>query len=758
MDDGVLGLTSFKTPDLLGWFLAPRQMNSNGYDVYDQLMPLESRNTEIMHPSGGVPRDAMAAFAMSSKAQRFKILSIFEGFLSSDENGVIKTELTLPEFSGRGRLFAVATSGSRFGNAESMVQIAREIVTEADLPRFAAPGDLFSVPVTCFNTSDEAKDVTITLFTEGALAAQGADKPLSLTASVRAKSNYVWNVKLQATQPGTAVYRVKTDWKEGGVDKTYEQTIEMPVRSPFPVVTLSGSGFFRDGETKTDLSAAKNSLSSSVVGKFTMAETPLAELTRAVNFLANYPYGCLEQTISSAWPFVVLPDGLAEIDPLLFQSDAVKRKLESALIKVQGMQLYDGSFARWAGDGEPYNWGSVYAAHFLVEARKAGFDYPEEMLNGVLVWLKQFMASQPAIPAAPDYVQESVLRADFTTKAYAVYVLTLAGEKPLGWLHHLKENESQMWPSGRIWLAGAASLMDGRADALRELDNVQSGVAGASEAPSSPGYTLESEVRNSAQLLSLWSAVEPGSDEAAGLAQRLLSWGRENKWYSTQENATVAMALGRYILNSGLGLSADGKNTLSAELTDDDGRNIASFGGGKTTTLDVSDLPDGVLSIRSQGNGQGYYAWTVTGTPIAAPKPEKKGMSVDYIWSDRDGAVLPKNEPLAQGTEVVVTLVITPSLPISDVAVSCLLPSGFEIENPRLLGTGESEPYGLRRDMRDDRMLFFINNIISGPRIVRFRVRAVTKGAFVIPPVAAEGMYDAGVRFIGNSEGSVVIR
>ncbi|GHS97286.1 membrane protein [Synergistales bacterium] len=755
VDDGVLGLTSFKTPDLLSHFLAARKMNSNGYDVYDQLMPLESRNTELMHPSGGLAEDAMAAFALSSKAQRFKILSIFECFLKSDENGVVKTEVELSEFSGRGRLFAVATSGARFGSAERMVQIARDVVTEADLPRFAAPGDVFYAPLTCFNTSDTPKDVSITLLANDSLTIHDKDQPLILEASVPANGKRVWSVKFGATQPGTAVYNVKTDWRDGGADKTYKQTIEMPVRSPFPVVTVSGSGVFKSGETKIDLSAAKNSLSRPQTGKFTLSETPVSEIVKAVNFLSNYPYGCLEQTISSAWPFIVLPDVIAEIDPLLVQSDVVKRKIESALIRVQTTQLYDGSFARWPGGAEPYNWGSVYAAHFLAEARKAGVDYPEEMLAGALSWLKQFMASQPAIPVVPSDIQEDMLREDFTAKAYAAYVLTLVGEKPLGWLHYLKENEERMWPSGRIWLAGAESLIDGRGDALRNLGNVKSGLS----SPSSPGDTLESDARNTAQLLSLWSAAEPDSDEAAGLAQKLLSLGRENKWYSTQENAVVAMALGRYISNSGLGrgIGKGGDNTpLTAELTDDDGRDVALLGGGKTTALDVNELPD-LLSIKAKGSGQGYYAWTITGTPLTAPYPEKKGITVDCVWSDRNGAVFNKGEPISQGTEVVVTLFIMPFLPLNDVVVSCLLPSGFEIENTRLLNTGEEETYGVRREARDDRMLLFIDRV-NKPKAVRFITRAVTKGTFVIPPVAAEGMYDAGVKFVASSEGSVVIK
>jgi uncharacterized protein YfaS (alpha-2-macroglobulin family) len=481
VDDGVLGLTDFKAPDLLKHFLAPRRMNSGGFDIYDQLMPLEARSTELLHPAGdaalSLMMDKMNSFAGAAKAQRFKILSFFEGMLLTDENGVVRADLELPEFSGRGRLFAVAVSGSRFGMAEQTIQIARDIVTEADLPRFAAPGDTFSVPVTVFNSSAEAKDVTVELSAEGELAfAENAYAENPVTVSVPANGSRQWSVTLKALEPGTAVYNIRTLWSENAAGtpaepanpanptnsvnpenpaeaaprasvpetsrKSYEQSIEMPVRSPFPVITLSNSGIFQSGDAEIDLRAALD-FTGPVTGKLILSDTPLVDLSKALQFLAYYPHGCLEQTLSSAWPFLVLPDAISEIDPLLVRGDLVRRKTDYAIARLQTMQLYDGSFTKWPGGSQPYNWGSVYAAHFLVEARKAGVSFPDEMLTAAVSWMKQFMAALPSLSSLYSAYNtgEAQNRAeiqDLTTKAYAAYVLTLCGEKPLGWMHYLK--------------------------------------------------------------------------------------------------------------------------------------------------------------------------------------------------------------------------------------------------------------------------------------------------------------------------------
>jgi uncharacterized protein YfaS (alpha-2-macroglobulin family) len=319
-------------------------------------------------------------------------------------------------------------------------------------------------------------------------------------------------------------------------------------------------------------------------------------------------------------------------------------------------------------------------------------------------------------------------------------------------MQYLSENKDDMWPSGRIWLAGAYVLTEGKADVLRGLGDW----AVKAPDPEALHETLESDVRNAAQLLSIWTEIEPKSTEAARLVQMLLTWGKENKWYSTQENAAVTMALGRYAARAGYE-----KSSLEGVLkggekgeTEKEGE-IVSFRSGEKTSLEVADLPDS-LTLSATGTGSGYYAWSVTGTPSAAPSPESKGLALDCRWTDRKGDAL--SPPFEQGTEIQAILTLKPSLPVNNVAVSYLLPAGMELENPRLRGDGERDaPQGARYDVRDDRLLIFVDRLTHVAEY-RFAMRAVTKGNFVAPPLAAEGMYDPGIRFVGPSGGSVEIR
>ncbi|MBQ6972413.1 MAG: hypothetical protein IJP86_08700 [Synergistaceae bacterium] len=730
VDDGVLGLTHYKVPDLLHHFWGKKKLNSSGYDIYDQLIPVEDRTTEQLHPGGDEGLDTLA---LDGNIQRFKILSLFEGVLYPDERGMLTTELELPEFSGRGRLFVVAASGKSFGSAETAVEIARDIVTEAGLPRFAAPGDSFAVPVSVFNTSNANRDVRVSLVPEG-LMLDNSFADLKIPAG--SKSSFTAQAKALGGAD-KALLRVTTSWNEGSGEKSFTQEIEMPVRAAWPSVTVGGSGTFDNGTTRLDIPFSD--FDGEISGALTLADTPAVSLNKAVSFLNSYPYGCLEQTISAAWPFLILPDAVAELDPAVMSDSQVRERAEGAIARIQSMQLYNGSFAMWPGTTQPYNWGSVYAAHFLLSAKHAGVNFPEEMLTGVMNWLREFLASMPA------YSYDGEEKDDLSAKAYAVYVLALNGEKPLGWIEYLRENEKSLHQSGHIYLAGAQAVSDGKPDALRSLN--------IGRASGYSGMTLESDARNTALLLTMWLDADPQASEVTELAQRLSGM----RWHGTQDNSAAIVALSRYNVEA-VSAKSSIKANVSTETSD---KPILTYESGKgTASVKVSQLPRGTnILIEAEGTGQGCWAWSITGTPKTQPKPERRNVNIETLYYDEAGNIIDFTRPVEHGKIVQVVLGVKPSMTVSNLAVSCLIPAGFEIENPRLDdGRDDEETYtGVVSDIRDDRLVLFFGRL-EGERSYGFRMRAVTRGTFRVPQISAMGMYDAGIRFTGSVQPDVTIR
>lgn len=619
-----------------------------------------------------------------------------------------------------------------FRQCKNTLKLLDNIVTEAGLPRFAAPRDEFVIPVTVFNTSFTNKVVTVNLKPEGlylnyyACSLQvpaGEQKRLYIHARALGGAN-------------RAALKITTSWD----DKQLSSRIEIPVRSACPAITLGGSGVFQHGQTKIDMPSTEG-FTGELTGTFTLAGTPAVEANKAVTFLNNYPYGCLEQTISTAWPLLILPDAVAELDPLITNDTQLKERIDGATGRIQSMQLYDGSFASWPGTTTPYNFGSVYAAHFLLKAKDAGVNFPEEMLTGVMNWLRQYLASMPA------YTYEGEELDDFTTKAYAVYVLALTGERPLGWIEYLREHEASLRQSGRIWLAGAQAMIDGNADPLRTLELGR--MTGYS------GPTLESETRNIAVLLTMWLDLEPQAPEVTELALRLVKLGEKGVWYSTQDNSAALTALARYNVEA-----AGAKSDIHARLTTETSDKALLTFTGETASINVSELPkDGQLLIEADGTGQGCYSWSITGTPTRQPKAERRNVNVECVYFDEQGRGVDLSRGVSHGAVIQCVLTVKPSMTVNNLVLNYLLPAGFEIENPRLDDSGEAQSgsYGIVNDIRDDRLTLFFDRL-SGERSYGFKMRAVTRGKFRVPQVSAYGMYDAGIRFTGSVQPDVEIK
>ena len=601
------------------------------------------------------------------------------------------------------------------------------------MPRFAAPGDNFTIPVSVFNTSNANRDVKINLVPIGLMLDNsfGALKiPAGSKAAFTAKAAALGGAD-------RATLNIITTWNESGAEKSFTQEIEMPVRPAWPTVTAAGFGTFHEGKTQLDIPFGD--FDGNIRGSLTLAGTPAVNAAKAIDFLNNYPNGCLEQTISCAWPFLVLPDAISELDPLAYSDENVRLKAESAITRIQSMQLYNGAFAMWPGTTQPYNWGSVYACHFLLQAKNAGINFPEEMLTGVMNWMREFLASNP------EYEYDGAEKDDLTAKAYAVYVLALSGEKPLGWIEYLRENEENLHQSGRIYLAGAQAVVDGRADALRDLNiGKRTGYS---------GMTLESDARNTAILLTMWLDVEPSAPEVTELAQRLTGM----KMYSTQDNSASLVALARYNVES-----AGAKSDISAHVnTETSDKPILTFNnGGGSSAVNISELPkDANILIEASGQGQGCYSWNITGVPKTSPKPERRNVNVECSYYDEAGNAVDLMSPVEHGKIIRVVLSVKPSMTVNNLALSYLLPSGFELENPRLDdGMNDNETYtGVVSDIRDDRIVLFFGRL-DGERSYGFSMRAVTRGTFKVPQISAMGMYDSSIRFTGSIQPDVTIR
>jgi hypothetical protein len=728
VDEGILSLTGYKTPDPWAFFMAKRAQGISVYDLYDQLLPLESRETPLLRAGGGAGEEAMAALRAGMSpvsARTFRMLSIFLGSVATDENGSFEATFDVPEFSGKGRLMAVASAGSAFGKGETFVRIARDVTTELSLPRAVSPGDAFHAPLKLFSGASEKTRVSVKVSIDGPLSFSGKKEFL---ADLVPGAEALFSVPFTAgPQAGTAFLSVETEWEDGA----FTQELDLPVRPAFPRVALSGSGVVR-GDAPGTIEIPREWFPGTEEGKLLLADLPALDLLGAATFLLQYPYGCLEQTVSGAWPLLALGELVRDIDPRLVNEEERAAALALKIRQISAMQLYTGGFANWPGSSIPSQWGSLYATHFLVEAKKSGAPVPDDLLEIALSNVRSML------PLAPLNDSDSAFRSNMTLKAYAAYILSLRGEPPLGWMAHLGEHKDSLYGSGTVFLAGAHALASGTPDSLRQLGT------GAPSLRGGGAETFESVSRNTALKLLMWTEVDPLSAPAAELAFRLLEEARRNTWRTTQDNAMAVLALGRWMEKT-----REARKPFTAVLKDASGNEIASFSDGKRLSLDLGELPKGAMTLTLSGNGTAYFAWTSAGVPLKEPAPFSSGIAVKRAWTNREGKPVQEGTPVSRGERITVTLILTPSAPLRDLVVVDMLPGGMEIENTRLSGEGDSpDRSGIRAELRDDRLILFVDSLTNSVEY-KYLIRAVSRGVFTLPPVAAEGMYAPDTASVG---------
>ncbi len=730
VDEGVLGLTDFVTPDPWAFFARKRALGVQAYDLYDDLLPVENGVTPLLHPGGGGDAEALLRSSLSPvRGRRFKPLALTVSPLSTDAEGRISVSFDVPEFSGKVRVMAVGAAESRTGAAAVQALVAREVVTEATLPRAVAPGDAFGIPVVLFSKGSRDVAVTVAVSADALLTFGAPEFRVTVPAGGKGASLAIPCTVGKGT--GLATVTLTTSWERD----TAIQTVELPVRPAAPRITLAGAAVRKGGE-KGVLELPRKWFPGTERGVLVLGSSPRVELAEAVRYLETYPYGCLEQTVSGAWPLLALPDLVAEIDPELTEPGEIRSRLESAVRRILAFQNYDGGFLMWPEQsGGGWSWPGIYALHFLVAARREGVEVPagplEEALNG--------LRRQMTEPFTGEALAEDVLRDKADRSAYAAYVLALSGEAPLAWMEMLREDRAHLRGVGKTLLAGAYALAGERQGARDLLEPV----ALALNSPPSGQGTFSSGVRDRALQLLVETHLDASSPQGALLAKELLEALRQGLWRNTQENALALVAVGTYLRGT-----REDRRPFTATLTGSGGEVLAEATLDQGATLAVEKLPAAV-DLSCAGEGTVYASWTVEGVPLEKPRPVSQGIVLERTFTDREGNLLREDEPIPQGTLVHVVLTVTSERDLRQCVLADLLAGGMEIDNPRLGVTqgDRDNPAITHVEPRDDRMLVFIDELRGGePLTYTYRVRAVSRGTFTLPPASAEGMYDPAVR------------
>ncbi|HEX2532877.1 MAG TPA: MG2 domain-containing protein [Chitinophagaceae bacterium] len=724
VDNGVLQVSGFETPDPYAHYYQKQALGVAAFDLYPLLFP----ELRVRSSTGGDGNLDMDKRVNPMPARRFKLMSYWSGLRKADGSGVAEFEFDLPPFTGQIRLMAVAFRDSRFGSAESTTTVADPLVLSTALPRFLSPGDTVLVPVSVSNTTARPASGTAALELSGPVQVVGASRQ-AVSVAPNSEGQALFQV-VAAPQIGVAKIRVKVQ----ALGEAFMEENEISVRPPSTLQQLSGSGSVVAGQTGRIAFPTADFLPGSTGLELVVSRSPVAELADHLRYLVQYPYGCTEQTISAAFPQLYY----ADFSDLL-QEKGPSRRLNAAghvleaIRRIKMRQLYNGAVTLWDGEGQEDWWTTAYAAHFLLEARKAGFDVENSLLETMLSYLANRMKHRETITY--HYNRDQQKKIAPKEVPYSLFVLSLAGRSSVSAMNYYKGNPQLLALDGRYLLAASYAVAGDK----RSFGSLLPSAFSGEESVQQTGGSFYSPVRDAAIALDVLLDADPGHPQVPQLARLVRDRLKSDRYLNTQERAFSFLALGKMA-------RAEARATATAEIRSG-GKVIgrmegAPWKGGREL------LAGGSAEISTKGSGRVYYSWLAEGiSRTGAYREEDQYLKVRRAYFDRNGRELSGNVFRQNDLVIVrVTLEKTFSSAIENVVITDLLPAGFEIENPRtkeIPGMDWIKNAGtpVALDVRDDRFHFFVD-ATEGKQTYYYAVRAVSPGTFRQGPVSADALYN----------------
>ncbi|MGB3006825.1 MAG: MG2 domain-containing protein [Chitinophagaceae bacterium] len=725
VDNGVLQISDFKTPNPYDYFYQKKALQVSAFDMYPLLF---AEVRAKLSSTGGDGELSMEKRVTPMPAKRIRVVSYWSGIKKANGSGVAEFEFDIPQFSGELRLMAVSYKGQNFGAADNIMTVADPIVVSTALPRFLSPGDTVNVPVTLTNTTDKPANVTATIGLEGPMKVVGGNNQ---SVSLAAKSEGRATFKIVA-DPSINVGKVTVT--VNGMGEKFTDATEISVRPPSTLQKVSGSGSITGGSTQKVTINLGDFIAGSSNYSLVVSKSPALELGEQLKYLVQYPYGCTEQTVSAAFPQIYYSDlsDLMQVNKKQNKVNANSNIME-AIRKIKMRQLYNGAVTLWDGEGKEDWWTTVYSAHFLIEAKKAGFEVDNSLLETMLNYVNNKLKNKETVT----YYYNNNLNKKIAPKevAYGLYVLAIAGRKNVPAMNYYKANTSLLALDSRYLLSAAYAAAGDKKSFTVMLPATFSGEVSVPQT----GGSYYSDVRDEAIALNALIDVDPGNTQIGTMVKHVADKLKTRKYLSTQERAFAFLALGKHARTVN-------NATATAEIKVN-GKSIAKIDDGQWSG-DMKALGGNNIEIATKGNGRMYYFWQAEGiSATGAYKEEDSYLKVRKYFYDRNGKPIMTNT-FKQNDLIIIGISLERSFntPIENVVITDLLPAGFEIENPRTKEIPGMDwikdamtPTAL--DVRDDRIHFFVD-ANSNKQTYYYAVRAISPGNYKMGPVSADAMYN----------------
>jgi len=720
VDEGLLDLTKFRTPNAWSHFYAREALGVKTWDMYKYVMGAFTGELSGLLAIGG---DEDMGKKEGKKANRFKPVVKFFGPIHLSPSSTNTHTFTMPNYIGSVKTMLVAGNQGSYGKSSKATPVKKPLMVLATFPRVVSPGESVKLPVTVFAMDEKIKNVSVTIQTnEYFNNSDQTEQTLEFTELGDQMAYFDLNVIEKI-----GVGRIKVIAKSGNEKAEYD--IELDVRLPNPRISdVISKAIEPNDKWETDYAAI--GLAGTNNGMLEVSCIPPLNLEKRLKYLITYPHGCIEQTTSSVFPQLFLSN-LLELDDV--RKAEIEDNIKAGINSLKTFQLRNGGMTYWPDEYEANDWGTSYAGHFMLEAQALGYTLPYGFLGNWISYQQKRANEWTSTSTVNNYEHHS----SQIQQAYRLYTLALAGKPAIGPMNRLRELGTLS--NAAKWRLAAAYYLAGRNKIAEKLvTGLDTNIPYYREL----SYTYGSSMRDQAMILETLTIIDEKED-AYKIFKDMQEKLNTNDWYSTQTTAYTLMAVSKFI-----GATGDGKAfNFNFKIDNGSMKNIDSETPIYQSKLDFSKKLNGKLVIENTSDRTLFAKIYLDGIPLTGDETNAENdlkMTINYL--DMDGKAI-NPETLIQGTDFIAEVKLThpgSRTEYKEMALTQIFPSGWEIHNLRM-DEGESiyiKDKPKYQDIRDDRVYTYFGIPQGKTRIFRVLLNASYLGKFYLPTIYCEAMYD----------------
>jgi Large extracellular alpha-helical protein len=735
VDEGLLDLTRFRTPEPWSVFNAREALGVRTWDMYSYIVGAYGGKVEQAFSIGG---DGEAGAEKKATVNRFKPVVQYAGPFILKKGQKQSHSFTMDNYNGRVRVMVVAGDGKAYGNAEKSVLVRKPVMLLGTLPRIIGINEEMVIPATVFATEANVGNVSVTISCSNNMEIVGSSSQTLNFSKIEDKQTK-FKVKVKGA-PGVGKVTIVAQGK--GEKSVYETDIEIrnvrrPVSKVVPVV-LEANKTWSDNLTLPGTIGTNNLT-------LEFSSVPPLNLSRRLEYLLGYPHGCIEQITSKSFPQLYLKQ-IANLTKK--QEILADQAIKETIRRYRSYSTNEGGFAYWPGNRNPDEWGSIYAAHFIAEAEAKGYLVPDNIKRGVVNYLQK---------RARNWQREDnryYYRTSELTQAYRLYVLALHKSPEVGAMNRLKEMD--LSSETTKWMLAASYALVGRKD-------VASGILAGTKSVSDDiydeyDYTYGSSLRDKAIKLQTLVLLERG-EEAAVATKEISDVLSSDVWLSTQSTAFALMSVSTYMNRYSISSSMDFTYKVAGNKSESVKISKAIW----STSIFEAGENRAAAELKNNGTSTIFARFIMEGIPEqGAEEAYSRGVKISVSYVDMYGDVVDvTNLPQGANFRAVVTVENPTEKTFKNLVLTEMFPSGWEIINTRYMdidhdSDDNNSRYINYQDFRDDRVYSYIDRLPSGKSVkIEIALTAIYAGKFYLPPVYCEAMYDNLIR--ANNEGKQVV-